>query len=173
MRPPAVHYAWVVAGISMLVVMGALGLARFAFGMVLPAMALDLALSYRAQGILGASYFLGYLAVVVVMPWLAPKLGSRRLCSGGLAIIALGLLGMVLGRNYALLCGSYFVVGLGSGAAFVGAMALPSFWFHPSHRASGAGVATAGAGVGILFSGLLVPQVPAALRFASWQMGSG
>lgn len=169
-RIPTVHYAWVVAGTAMLVVVGALGLARFAFGMVLPAMAADLGLDYREQGLLGTSYFVGYLAIVVVMPWLAPKLGPRRLCSGGLAIVTAGLLGMVLGRDYGLLSGSYFVVGLGSGAAFVGAMALPSFWFHPSHRARGAGVATAGAGVGILISGLMVPQVPAAFSFAPWQV---
>lgn len=164
------HYAWVVAAIAMLVVLGALGLARFAFGMVLPAMAADLGLDYREQGFLGTSYFVGYLAVVVVMPWLAPKLGPRRLCSGGLAVITAGLLGMVLVRDYGLLSGSYFIVGLGSGAAFVGAMALPSFWFHPSHRARGAGVATAGAGVGILISGLLVPQVSAAFSLARWQV---
>ena len=109
----------------MLVVIGALGLARFAFGMVLPAMADDLGLNYRDQGFLGTSYFLGYLAIVAVMPWLAPKFGSRRLCAGGLAVVAFGLLGMVVAREYNILLGSYFVVGLGSGAAFIGAMSLP------------------------------------------------
>lgn len=154
----------------MLVVISALGLARFSFGMVLPAMATDLGLNYREQGFLGTSYFLGYLAIVVVMPWLAPKFGPRRLCSGGLAIITLGLIGMVLGRDFTILAASYFVVGLGSGAAFVGAMSLPSFWFYPSHRARGAGVATAGAGVGILFSGLIVPHVSGAFSLAPWQV---
>ena len=154
----------------MLVVLGSVGLARFAFGMILPGMAADLGLDYRQQGILGASYFLGYLAMVAAMPWLAPKLGSRRLCVGGLAVVALSLLAMSQSRDYTALSACYFVTGLGSGAAFIGAMALSSFWFHPSHRARAAGVATAGAGVGILFSGLLVPQVSAALDMASWQV---
>lgn len=164
-----VHYAWVIAATAMLVVLGAVGLARFAFGMLLPAMAQDLALDYREQGILGASYFLGYLAMVASMPWLAPKLGSRRLCTGGLALVAVSLLAMSLGRGYLYLSLSYFAVGLGSGAAFIGAMSLPAFWFHPSHRARAAGVATAGAGIGILFSGVLVPQMAAQPPFAPWQ----
>lgn len=164
------HYAWVIAGTSMLVVFGALGLARFAFGMVLPAMAVDLTLDYRQQGFLGASYFLGYLLVVAVMHWLAPKLGPRRLCAGGMSVVAAGLLAMAMVRDYAVLSGSYFVVGLGSGAAFIGAMALPSFWFRPSHRARGAGIAVAGAGLGILLSGLLVPRVVGAWTLAPWQL---
>ncbi len=36
-RKPAVHYAWVIAATAMLVVLGAVGLARFAFGMILSA----------------------------------------------------------------------------------------------------------------------------------------
>jgi MFS family permease len=154
----------------MLVVLGAVGFARFAFGMILPGMAVDLGLSYRHQGILGASYFLGYLAVVALMPWLAPKIGPKRLCVGGLAVVTTGLLAMAMGRAYSHLAGSYFVVGLGSGAAFIGAKSLPVLWFHSSHRARGAGVVTAGAGVGILVSGLLVPHVRAGDTLASWQL---
>lgn len=154
----------------MLVVLGAVGLARFAFGMILPGMASDLSLNYEQQGILGGSYFLGYLAMVALMPWLAPRLGPRRLCLGGTAIVAVSLVGMALGRDYGVLLATYFVTGIGSGAAFVGAMTLPSFWFHPSHRARGAGVATAGAGVAILFSGFLVPQVTGGLGLVAWQL---
>ncbi len=164
------HYAWVIAAMAMLVVLGAVGLVRFAFGILLPAMADDLGLDYRQQGFLSASYFTGYLAVVAVMPWLAPRLGSRRLCAGGLALVAAGLLAMSLGRGYLFLSFSYFVTGLGSGAAFIGAMSLAAFWFHPSHRARGSGVATAGAGVGILFSGLLVPRISAGFAMAPWQL---
>lgn len=153
----------------MLVVLGAVGFARFAFGMILPFMAEDLGLDYRRQGILGASYFLGYLASVALMPWLASKLGARRLCVGGLALVAASLLALSLGRDFWFLSASYFVTGLGSAAAFIGAMTLPAFWFHSSHRARGAGVVTAGAGIGILVSGILVPLVPTGVSLASWQ----
>jgi len=154
----------------MLVVLGAVGLARFAFGMIIPAMADDLGLDYRQQGFLGASYFVGYLTVVAALPWLAPRLGLKRLCTGGLGLVAIGLLGMSLGGDYTALSLSYFVTGIGSGAAFVGAMSLPSQWFHPSHRARAAGLAAAGAGIGILASGLIVPEMPAAFGLQHWQV---
>jgi MFS family permease len=154
----------------MLVVLGGVGLARFAFGMILPAMAADLKLDYSQQGFLGASYFVGYLAIVVVMPWLAPKAGCRRLCIVGLALVTVSLVALSQGRDYLFLSASYFVTGVGSGALFIGAMTLASFWFHPSHRARGAGVVTAGAGVGILISGILVPQVSGGLGMAPWQL---
>lgn len=154
----------------MLTVLGAVGLARFAFGMIIPAMAGDLGLDYRQQGFLGASYFLGYLAVVGVLPWLAPKIGVKRLCVGGLGLVAASLLAISLGRDYAFVSLSYLVTGIGSGAAFIGAMSLPSLWFQPSHRARAAGVATAGAGIGILVSGLIVPRMPGAFGLLPWQM---
>ena len=154
----------------MLVVLGGVGLARFAFGMILPDMARDLALDYQQQGILGGSYFLGYLAIVAIMPWLAPRAGPRRLCLSGLAVVVASLVALALGRSYGFLLAAYFVTGLGSGALFIGAMTFPSFWFHPSHRARGAGIVTAGAGFGILISGFLVPQVGAGIGFAPWQL---
>jgi predicted MFS family arabinose efflux permease len=77
---------------------------------------------------------------------------------------------MSLSREYLFLSVSYFVTGLGSGAAFIGSMSLPSLWFHPSHRARGAGVVTAGAGIGILYSGLAVPRTGAGFGLMPWQM---
>ncbi|MEC7513872.1 MAG: MFS transporter [Pseudomonadota bacterium] len=165
-----VHYAWVIVAIALLVVFAALGLARFSFGMLLPAIAEDLGLNYRQQGFLSATYFAGYLAIVFVLPWLAPRLGPRLLCGGGLAVTALAMFVMSAGFAYPGVASSYFIAGFGSAAAFVGAMSLPSFWFHPSHRARGAGVAVAGAGVGILFSGLLVPRVTDGSTVAPWQL---
>jgi MFS family permease len=167
---PTIHYAWIIAATAMIVVLGAVGLARFAFAVVLPAMTADLSLSYREQGILGGSYFLGYFVVVVLMTWFGQRLGPKRMCTSGLAVVSAGLLGMVIGPNFATLSASYFVVGLGSGSAFIGAMSLPALWFHPSHRARGAGIVAAGAGVGILVSGLFVPHVPAAFKLADWQL---
>ncbi|HSG15825.1 MAG TPA: MFS transporter [Anaerolineae bacterium] len=153
-----------------MVVLSAVGLARFAFGIILPLMAEDLRLGYNEQGILGASYFLGYLAIIALMPWISSRFTAKQLCVGGLAILTPGLFVMALSRDYLVLSASYFVVGTGSGSAFIGAMTLPAFWFQPSHRARGAGLVTAGAGLGILSSGLLVPQIPAAFGLADWQV---
>ena len=164
------HYAWVITAIALLMVLGAIGLARFAFGMLLPSMAADLGLDYQQQGFLSAAYFVGYLAIVAILPWLAPILGPRKLCAGGMIAIGFSLLAMSAGRSFEFVAASYFMTGLGSGAGLVGAMSLASFWFYPSHRARGAGVTVAGAGIGMVFSGFLVPRVTDGLGGEPWQL---
>lgn len=153
----------------MLVVFSSIGLARFAFGMVLPGMAEDLVLSYRHQGMLGASYFLGYLVVVTILSRFTGGLGPRWLCVNGLVGVAIGLFAMSMLTSYGLILVSYFAVGLGSGAGFVGAMSLVSQWFQPSHRGRGGGLIVAGAGLAILLSGYLVPRMPSAFGFTEWR----
>ena len=154
----------------MLVVFSSIGLARFAFGMVLPGMAGDLALDYRQQGILGASYFLGYLVVVSILSRFPGGLGSRRLCVVGLLGVAVGLGGMSTLTSYVMILSSYFIVGVGSGSAFIGAMSLVSQWFQPSHRGRGGGLIVAGAGIAILLSGYLVPRIPNAFDLPQWRL---
>ena len=167
---PMVHYAWIVAITGTLIVFSSIGLARFAFGMVLPSMASDLLLDYREQGVLSASYFLGYFAVVSLLYWKVRGVGSRALCIGGLAVIAVGLLAISIIRNYLVILVSNFAVGVGSGAAFIGAMAVVSVWFQSSHRGRAGGLVVSGAGMGILFSGYFVPQASSMLSMANWQV---
>ena len=167
------HYAWIIAVTGMLVVFGAVGLARFAFGIILPAMARDLGLGYGQQGILGTSYFLGYLAVLAVMsvfPRLVPKFGARRLCTASLLLVAVCLAAISQNRDYLILCLLYGLTGFGSGGAFVPAVSLAAQWFNPSYRGRGAGFIISGAGIGIVVSGFLVPQLQPAFGLADWQL---
>lgn len=164
-----IHYAWVIVSVAMLVVLAAVGLARFSFGVILPAIAIDLGLDYKEQGFLSASYFFGYLIAVPLTPWLTSRVGYRYVCASGLFVVAFGMFGMSVGRGYNVLFTSYLITGIGSGAAFIAAMSLPTFWFHGSHRARGTGIVVAGAGLGILLSGLLVSKVSGSQALGSWQ----
>jgi len=47
------HYAWIVVGAGTIGVMGALGLGRFGYTVILPAMKDGLGLSYGQMGLLG------------------------------------------------------------------------------------------------------------------------
>jgi MFS family permease len=165
------HYAWVIAGVGILVVFCCLGLARFAFGMMLPGMALDLGLDYSQQGLLGTGYFVGYLVTVATLPYLAPRLGARRLITLGLLTISCALVGISLNRDFWLLTTLYSIAGIGSGAAYVPMMSLASHWFHPSHRGRAAGIFLAGAGLGIIVSGFVVPVLEPLYGLAHWQVG--
>jgi predicted MFS family arabinose efflux permease len=168
---PRLHYAWVISGVSILAVFCCLGLARFAFGMMLPGMAQDLGLDYSQQGLLGTGYFVGYLLTVATLPFLAPRLGARRLVTTGLLTITLALAGLSLSSDFVVLTILYLIAGIGSGGAFVPVMSLASHWFHPSHRGRAAGIFLAGAGLGIIVSGFVVPRLEPWSGFTDWQVG--
>lgn len=163
------HYGWVIAATGVLVLFSCLGLARFSFGVLLPPMSEDLGLSYFQRGALGAGYFVGYLVTVLAAPKAAARIGYRATITSGLALIAatLGALGAADGFSMALVL--YSITGVGSGAANIPLMALISFWFAPSVRGTAMGLVIGGNGLGIIFSGLLVPVVAAAAGASGWR----
>lgn len=169
--PARLHYAWVIAISGALTTFCCLGLARFAFGMLLPSMADALTLDYSQRGVLGSSYLVGYVAMVAAVPFVAPRLGQRALITGSLALISVSMLGVAISDDFLALCVIYGLTGIGSGGAFVPVMSLASAWFHPSHRGLAAGVHLAGAGLGIIVSGFTIPRLEPLFGLAGWQTG--
>ncbi|MEW5772061.1 MAG: MFS transporter [Thermodesulfobacteriota bacterium] len=162
------HYGWAVAAAGCLVMFACLGLARFAFGILLPSMAQGLDLSYAQRGYVGTGYFLGYLAMVAVAPRLSRRLGNVRSILLGLGLIAatMALLGLAGTYSAALL--AYTLTGVGSGAANISMMALVAAWFARPVRGLAAGLVIAGNGLGIVTAGFLAPAVVAA---GDWRWG--
>ena len=74
------HYAWYILAVGTLVVFGALGLARFGYTMVLPAMQMALGLSNAQAGGLATANLAGYLLLAVAGGALASRHGPRS-CS--------------------------------------------------------------------------------------------
>ena len=164
------HYAWFIVGSGVLVMFSCLGLARFSFGMLLPAMSEALDLTYGQRGYIGTGYFIGYLLMVALAPALAKLLGFRASIVLGLGVIAatMALLGLAGTYPLALVC--YTFTGVGSGAANISMMALVSRWFAPSLRGTATGLVIAGNGLGIIFSGFLVPHVGHASGPEGWRL---
>src|SRR5699024_11468321 len=69
----------------------ALGLARFAYALLLPAMSDDLAWSYSAAGALNTTNAAGYLVGALLAAPLARALGTRRTFLLGTAVTALAV----------------------------------------------------------------------------------
>lgn len=170
-RPRRWHFGFVIVANAMLVVGCCLGLARFAFGMLLPAMSGALGLDYAAGGLLGTAYFIGYLAMVIAVSRLIVRFGARRMILGGLTLLIAGMTAMSLSEDFGVLLVFYTLTGIGAGAAYVPAMSLASAWFEPSHRGAAAGAMLAGAGAGIVLSGFAVPALEPLAGFAAWQTG--
>src|SRR6056300_808675 len=73
------HYGWVIVLVGTLTIFACLGLARFAFGMLLPSMSEGLAMSYDEMGFLGTGNFAGYLVAVALAPFLLRRFTPRQM----------------------------------------------------------------------------------------------
>ncbi len=153
------HYGWLIILAGMLTLFACLGLARFAFGLLLPAMRESLALGYDQMGLISTANFIGYLVSVALAPLSIRRFRPRAVIVCGLLLVALCL--FLISRATALwwLVFLYGMAGAGSGFANIPSMVLVSLWFRRSRRGLAAGLMVAGNGVAILLSGLVIPQV--------------
>ena len=138
------------------------GLARFTYGVMLPAIRRDLGLDYLGSGNLNAVHLAGYLIGTLAAPSIMARTGSRRLSVWAHALVAaaasvcavapestlVGSTVMGLGR---------FGTGLGAGAGIV-AIFVIVFGAVPARlRPLTSAVVWSGMGVAIIGSGLAVP----------------
>ncbi|WP_036682832.1 MFS transporter [Pelobacter seleniigenes] len=165
------HYGWVIVATACLTVFSCLGLARFAFGMLLPGMQAGLAMSYEQMGYLGTANFVGYLLSVALLPALLKRLRPRLTIGSGLLLIAVTMAVMAQAGSFKELLVLYALTGAGSGLANLGAMLLIAHWFRRDKRGQAAGLMVVGSGAGIIFSGQLIPWLNRLYGVAGWRYG--
>lgn len=152
-----VHYGWVIVVTGAFVLFSCLGLARFTYAMLLPAMQTGLNLSPDRMGFIGTGNFIGYLTAVLAAPWFVRRFQPRPAIAVGLLLIALCMFGISRSESLITICLLYGIVGLGSGFANIPMMALITYWFHSDQRGRAAGLAIAGNGCAIIFAGFFIP----------------
>ena len=151
------HYGWIVVFVGTLTIFACLGLARFAFGMLLPSMRDALGMSYDGMGFLGTGNFAGYLAAVAMAPFLLRRFSPRQMIASGLFLIATCMFAIAFCDSYLLILFLYSCVGIGSGFANIPIMVLVSYWFRREKRGRAAGLIVVGSGFAIIFSGFIIP----------------
>jgi MFS family permease len=165
------HYGWVIVLVGILTIFSCLGLARFAFGMLLPAMRLGLGLGYDDMGYISTANFAGYLTAVALSPLLIRRFKARLLVVAGLLLIAICMLGISRSQGFSTVLVLYVCAGVGSGFANIPVMVLVSHWFRRERRGRAAGLMVAGSGFGIMFSGSVIPHLNLALGSEGWRAG--
>lgn len=170
-KPSRFHYGWVIVACGALSLFSCLGLARFAYGMLLPGMREGLALGYDQMGFVSTGNFLGYLVAVALVPRLLRRFHPRATIAGGLLLIALCMFGISLSRGFWPLLGFYALIGIGSGLANIPVMVLVAHWFRRERRGRAAGTMIMGNGAAMIFAGLLIPQLGRLLGASGWRAG--
>lgn len=166
-----IHYGWIIAALGFLIIFACIGLARYAYTMLLPSMQAGLGLPYDRMGFIGTGNFCGYLLAVVLAPGLIRRYQPRAVIGGGMALITVALL--LLGRStgFYMPLALYFLVGMGTGFANIPTMALLSHWFRSSKRGTAAGLMIGGNGAAIVLAGFLVPALNRGFGSDGWRIG--
>ena len=153
------HYGFVVLALVVLVVFSALGLARFGYTSILPAMQEALHLSNTQTGALQSWNLLGYMLTVVGAGMLAARFGPRIVISVALLIVSAAMALTGLWPTFGGAGVGRFLAGVGGAGSNVPAMALLAAWFGARRRGMAAGVGSAGSSVGLMVTGPLVPVI--------------
>jgi len=97
----------------------ALGLARFAYALLLPSMRTNLGWSFSAAGAMSTANAVGYLAGALLGAAAARRVGARRSFLAGLAVTVLALAVSAASGNLAVLLGLRVTAGAAGAVSFI------------------------------------------------------
>jgi MFS family permease len=148
------------------------GFARFAYGLILPAMRQDLAWTYAEAGWINTANALGYVVGAVATLALISRLGARSLFAAGMIgtsvfVLASGLTADLWSQTlWRVLAGVFgapvFIAG--------GALAAAVFPEDPRRTALAIALYFGGGGVGMVASGAVIPHLFAARGDGAWDI---
>lgn len=153
------HKGWTILIFIVLTVLACLGFGRFSLGAIVPFMKDGLNLDYKETGLIASSVFFGYLISVTVIGHFVIRYGAKRVITVSLLIIAAGMLISAKAIGFWTAFIGCFFTGVGTGGAYIPALGLVAQWFAPNKKGMAMGTAMGGAGLGIVFSGFVVPMI--------------
>ncbi|MFC5825989.1 YbfB/YjiJ family MFS transporter [Nonomuraea insulae] len=137
----------------------ALGLGRFAYGLLLPEMRDDLRWSLGEAGAMSAANGFGYLLGALVTAGVVRRWGTAATFRGGMVLTALALAATAIGDDRLLLLVARFVAGAAGAAVFITGGVIASGIAARAASSTPITVYFAGTGLGIVFSGATIPPL--------------
>ena len=160
MTPP-LRSVWALALTLSLGAAVSLGITRFAYGLLLPAMRVDLGWSYTLAGAMNTANALGYFLGALLTPWLLKRVAASTLLWGGafLASLFMALSGFFTATEPLLV--QRLLAGVASALVFIagGLLAARLGAQEPARGGLLIGLYYGGTGLGIVLSAVLVPWV--------------
>mgnify|MGYP001375515382 CR=1 FL=1 len=147
------------------------GFARFAYGLILPAMRADLGWSYAEAGWLNTANALGYVAGALATLALVRRQPASRLFAWGMGGTAVFLLATAFAESLAALTLQRALTGAFAAAAFTSGGALSALIWRDEPRRNALAIALyfgLGGGLGMILPGAVLPFLFAAEGPAAW-----
>lgn len=142
------------------------GLARFAWGMMMPQVAQQISFSPRASGMLAACSYLAYCLATPGATLLLARWGVRSTAMLAALTAMLGLLLLAAASSTWLIAGGLFIAGLGAGLASPALASAVSRQIDASRQTAANTLINAGTGAGIIVSVPIFMLVPGGWRTA-------
>ena len=137
----------------------ALGLARFAYGLILPAMRSELGWNLAQAGALTTANALGYLFGALIATPVARRLGVTVTFRLGMALTAVTLAATAATGDYPVLLLARAAAGLSGALVFITGGVIASHAAASTRSAAPLTIYYSGAGLGIAFSGAFIPPL--------------
>lgn len=163
---------WGYATIGMLTTVVVLAFARLSYGVILPFMRQGLHLTYKEAGYLGTTTSLGYLCTIIFAGILASRWGGKRTILLGISLVTFGLAGLTFTSSYLVTFLFMLLLGIGTSFTYTPFISLLVAWF-PQKKGFVIGLTTSGAGIGILFAGIIVPYLSSVHSEYGWRIAWG
>ncbi|MBK4771595.1 MAG: YbfB/YjiJ family MFS transporter [Pantoea sp. Morm] len=142
------------------------GLARFAWGMMMPQVAQQISFSPRASGMLAACSYLAYCLATPGATLLLARWGVRSTAMLAALTAMLGLLLLAAASSTWLIAGGLFIAGLGAGLASPALASAVSQQLDASRQTAANTLINAGTGAGIIVSVPIFMLMPGGWRAA-------
>jgi len=165
MKERSVHWAWVILGVCFLDLFVNYAV-RLGYGVVLPEMLRDLALSRTAGGTIFNAYLFIYITLTPLAGFLTDRIGARPVITVCSAVLGMGVLSMGAARSAEGAAAAFAVVGLGATGIWVPVLTVAQRWFAPSRRGLALGILSTGIGLGFAVTGILFPLI---IERESWR----
>lgn len=167
----AVHKGWFILFIGVLNLLAVLGLGRFSLGTIFPFMKEGLGLTYSEIGIVSSAIFLGYVISASLVGNVSAhfSLSSKKVIIFSLFLTCAGMFAGALSFNFWSAFCACFLIGIGAGIGNTITLSLIGQWFTPERKGMALGIAYSGAGLGMLVSGFVVPQIISLSPDEGWQ----
>lgn len=164
------HYGWIILILSVTVVTAALGLARFGYTMILPAMKEGLSLSETQAGDLATGNMIGYMALALTCGIIASRFGPKIVIIIFMLITCASMFLTALASDYFTALAGRILTGMGSAGANVSIMGIIAAWFASKKRGMASGIAVSGSSFGLLVTGIIIPVILSNFKSFGWRL---
>lgn len=154
-----IKYGWLILLLCLLVILGALGFARFGYTMLLPGMKSKLQLSDVQAGDLAAGNMAGYLLTALFCGFLSARIKPKLIIGISLFFVGISMILTGMATSFQIAFFSRILAGLASGGANIPAMGLLVSWFSFKRRGLATGIAVSGSSFGLIITGILIPKI--------------